>query len=327
MSMSETAIKWGILGTGNMAGRMVGCIRAMGGEVVAVGSRTTASAQAFAQRHAVGRAFGSYDQLAAEAEVDAVYIATTNDQHYANTIGCLRHQRAVLCEKPLTIDAEQTRELVATARSLGVLLVEAMWMRFQPFVPVLDDIIGSGAVGDINHLDASFSFRAEQGATKRWFSPDLGGGSLLDIGVYPLTLAHHLFGKPVTSRATATLASTGVDEQTAVCSHHSGGALSVLTSSFVAATAAEATIAGPGGRIRLQSPFHHCETILVESSGGSAVKRYDTSYAGDGLECEIAEVHRCLRESLLESPLMPHPDSIAIAEWTADILAQIGIRY
>ncbi|MFW2404297.1 MAG: Gfo/Idh/MocA family protein, partial [Gammaproteobacteria bacterium] len=291
------------------------------------GSRTTASAQRFAQRHAVEHAFGSYDQLTVEADVDAVYIATTNNQHYANAMSCLRHQRAVLCEKPLTLSAEQTRELVDTARTLGVLLVEAMWMRFQPFVPVLDDIIASGAVGDINHVEASFSFLAERGATNRWFGPYLGGGSLLDIGVYPLTLAYHLFGKPLATQATATLASTGVDEQTAICSQHSGGALSVLTSSFVAATAAEATIAGPGGRIRLQSPFHHCDTILVETSGSSAVMRYDTSYAGDGLECEIAEVHRCLRESLLESPLMPHADSIAIAEWTTQLLTQIGVRY
>lgn len=320
-------MKWGILGTGNMAGRMVGSIRAMGGEVAAVGSRTLASAQGFAQEHRVDRAFGSYDTLAAEADVDVVYIATTNDQHYINAMSCLRHRRAVLCEKPLTIDVAQTVELIDTARSLDVLLVEAMWMRFQPFIPVLDDIIGSETVGPISYLGAFYGYPAETGATTRWYSRGLGGGSLLDIGVYPLALAHYVFGAPEESWATAELAATGVDKQTVVCSRHAGDAISALTSSFVAATLAEATIAGSLGRIRLQPPFHHCPEILIETEGTPTVKRYDTSYPGDGLECEIAEVHRCLNESLIESPLMPHADSIAIAAWKTQILTQLGVSY
>lgn len=325
--MSSIAVKWGILGTGNMAGRMVGCIRTMGGDVSAVGSRKISTAQAFAERHGIPRAFGSYDQLAVEADVDAVYIATTNDQHFDNAMSCLRRRRAVLCEKPLTIDVRQTGELVATAQSVGVLLVEAMWMRFQPFMPVLDDLVGAGAIGPVRYLGAGFGYPVEEDATSRWYDPRLGGGSVLDLGVYPLTLAHYLLGAPEVSCATADLAGTGVDRQAVVCSRHATGAVSTLTSSFAAAIPAEAVIAGPRGRIRLAAPFYRCSQVSIETLGPATSKNYDTSYDGDGLECEIAEVHRCLDASLTESPLMPHAASIDVAAWSADILGQMGVRY
>lgn len=325
--MSGIAVKWGVLGTGNMAGRMVGCIRAMGGEVAAVGSRNIATARAFAEQHGIDRAFGSYDEVAAEADVDAVYIATTNNLHYDNAMSCLRHGRAVLCEKPLTTDVEHTRELIATARSLGVLLVEAMWMRFQPFMPVLNDIIGADKLGPIDYVGAAFGFPAPEDMTSRWYDRALGGGSVLDIGVYPLTLAYTLLGEPEVSLATASLAPTGVDRQAVVCSRHRDGALSALSSSFAAAIPAEAMIAGPRGRVRLPAPFYHCSELRLEAVEPAKTKTYDTSYAGDGLECEIAEVHRCLDAALIESPLMPHADSIAVATWTADVLAQIGVDY
>lgn len=321
------AVRWGVLGTGNMAGRMVGCIRAAGGTVKAVGSRNITTASAFAERHGIDSAFGSYAELAADADVDAVYIATTNDQHHANAMNCLRHRRAVLCEKPLTTDVGKTKELIATAQSLGVLLVEAMWMKFQPFMPVLEQIIRADALGPIRYLSAAFGFPAPRDATSRWHNRALGGGSVLDIGVYPLTLAHTLLGAPELTLAAAERATTGVDRQAVVCSRHRDGAMSALTSSFAAAIPAEAVIAGPRGHVRLPAPFYHCSELLVETIEPAGSKRYDTSYDGDGLECEIREVHRCLDQSLIESPLMTHADSLAVATWTDDILRQIGVSY
>ena len=179
-SREDELITWGILGTGSMAGRMVSCIRAMGGEVVAIGSRAKKSAQRFANEHNIGQTYDSYAALAREADVDAVYIATTNDQH----------GRAVLCEKPLTITVEQTQALIDAARSARVLLVEAMWMRFQPFVPLLDKMIDEDTIGPVKLVEAHFSFPIQEAPGSRWYDPKLGGGSLLDLGVYPLTLAH-----------------------------------------------------------------------------------------------------------------------------------------
>ena len=327
MTSIDNAITWGVLGTGNMAGRMVSCIRAKGGEVLAVGSRSMDSAQRFANRYGIEHAFDDYDALAAGADVDAVYIATTNDQHFANAMACIRHGRAVLCEKPLTINAQQTQELVDAARSAGVLLVEAMWMRFQPFIAVLDQLIEEDTIGSVSFLGAHFSFPIEASAESRWYNPELGGGSLLDLGVYPLTLAHYLLGEPETSFATGTLTPAGVDSQCVVSSKHAFDAVSTLSCSFIAAGSAEAVIAGKRGRIRLLTPFYHCPEIVVEPHSGSAARSINTEYPGDGLECEIAEVQRCLRGSLLESPLMPHADSIAIAAWRTRILDQIGVRY
>jgi predicted dehydrogenase len=160
-----------------------------------------ASAQRFAAEHDIEHTFDSYESLAQEANVDAVYIATTNDQHFRNAMECVRHGRTVLCEKPLTISAQQTRELVDAARSAGVLLVEAMWMRFQPFVPVLDKLIEEQVVGSVKYVEAHFSFPIQEAPSSRWYDPNLGGGSLLDLGVYPLTLAHYLLGEPQTSPA------------------------------------------------------------------------------------------------------------------------------
>jgi len=326
-SREDELITWGILGTGSMAGRMVSCIRAMGGEVVAIGSRAKNSAQRFANEHNIGQTYDSYAALAREADVDAVYIATTNDQHFQNAMACLQHGRAVLCEKPLTITVEQTQALIDAARSARVLLVEAMWMRFQPFVPLLDKLIDEDTIGPVNLLEAHFSFPIQEAPESRWYDPKLGGGSLLDLGVYPLTLAHYILGAPQTSVAVATLASTGVDSQCAVSSTHALGAVSTLSCSFSVAGAAEAMIAGERGRIRLTSPFFHCPKMVLETASVDAPRSIDTEYHGDGLECEIAEFHRCLRESLLESPLMPHADSVAIASWRMSILEQIGIRY
>jgi predicted dehydrogenase len=327
MTGTDKAITWGILGTGNMASRMVSCIRAQGGEVVAVGSRSNETARRFAEQHRVAHSFDSYESLAAEADVDVVYIATTNDQHFDNAMACIRNGRAVLCEKPMAITVDQTRELIDTARAAGVLLVEAMWMRFQPFIPVLDRLIRDNTIGPVRCVAANFGFPIPEDPASRWYDAKLGGGSLLDLGVYPLTLAHYLLGEPEKTFAAANLSSTGVDTQCSISSTHAGESMSTLSCSFSAASAAEAVIAGDNGRIRLVSPFYHCPEIVIQSPSGSAVRTIYTDYDGDGLECEIAEVHRCLRDALLESPSMPHADSMAVASWRMAILDQVGVRY
>ena len=225
---NDRGIRWGIMGTGNMAGRMVSCIRAMDGEVIAVASRANKSARAFASQHGIEMAFAGYEALAAEADVDVVYIATTNDQHYRNALSCIGHGKAVLCEKPLTVHLRETVALIDAARENDTLLVEAMWMRFQPFVPVLEDLIREQRIGPVRFLNAHFAFPASDDANGRWFNRELGGGSLLDIGVYPLTLANLVLGAANVSHAVATLAPTGVDAQCSISSVHAGGAMSML---------------------------------------------------------------------------------------------------
>lgn len=310
-----------------MAGRMAGVLAAHpGAALVAVGSRSADAAGAFAAEHDIPHAFGSYDGLIRGGGIDAVYVATTNQQHHPNTLGCLDAGIAVLCEKPIALDDAQAQEMVDTARRNGVLFVEAMWMRFLPFITRLEEMVSAGDLGRVSYVQADFGFPIPYEESSRWYAPELGGGSLLDMGVYPLTLAFHVLGPPEETKAVAVSAATGVDAQIGVVSRHAAGAVSVLASSFVADTAIEATIAGDLGRLRLASVFSHPPKMTLYRLD-RMVGEYDTALEGDGFEHQVEEMHRCLQEGLIESPKMPHADSVAVARWTTEIRRQVGVSF
>lgn len=305
---------------------MADTLRSRQAEIVAVGSERPGAAQEFAAEWEIGNALDSHRAVATLDDVDVVYVATTNDRHAQNALDCIAAGTPVLCEKPLTINARQARAVFEAARSAGVFAMEAMWMRFLPFVERLDQIIADGKIGDIRHISATFGYQATTDPARRWMNRDLGGGSLLDLGIYPLTLIHHLVGSPTSFEASAYLASTGVDTDVNVTSQHRNGVSALMTSTFTAQTANEATVAGTDGLIRIHAPFHHSPRLTVERRE-DAPETHDTSFDGHGFRFQVEETERCVGEGLVESPLRQHRDTLAVLEWMDAIRSRCGIEY
>ncbi len=316
-------IRWGVVSTGRMAAEMVAAIREAGGEVAAVASRSEETAGRFADRHGIPRRFGSTAALAS-AGLDAANVASTNQAHLDDARLLLEAGVAVLCEKPLALNAAQGAAMAEAARASGVFLMEAMWMVFQPAFEMLERLVAEGAIGPIHHLRADFGFPADLDPGGRLADPVLGGGALLDIGVYPLSLAHALLGPPTGFGSAAVLGPTGVDVQVGVCSVH-GDALTDLSASFLADTSMEAVVAGPEGRLRLHAPFHHSPQVSLHRRG-SEVQVWDTS-AGAGYVPQVREVHRCLARGLRESDRRPVTDTLEVLQWIDAVRRQIGVRY
>jgi predicted dehydrogenase len=264
--------------------------------------------------------------VAERDDVDVVYVATTNDLHLQNTLDCVELGKPVLCEKPIGINAQQARTMLEAAGEAGVFVMEAMWSRFQPFVAKVDELITSGAIGEIGQVLIDFCYLAPEDASRRWMKRELGGGALLDIGIYPLSLIHHWLGSPESFEAMARLGPTGVDIETNVLSRHAGGASGVAVSSFATDGANEGIIAGSEGLIRIHSPFHHSQVVTVEREG-EVLATHDVGYEGHGFKFEVAEVEKCLAEGLIESPMRPHRDTLEVMEWMDAIRARCGIEF
>ena len=320
-------IRWAILATGGIAASLADTIASMpDGEVIAVGSRSEETARAFAARHGIPRWYGSYDEAAQDPDVAAVYVATTNDLHHDNVLAAVAAGKAVLNEKPFALGASQAEAMIAAASDAGVFLMEAMWMRFQPYFTDLKRLISDGVVGDVRWVQADFGFPGDPKTQQRLFDPALGGGGLLDLGVYPLTFATTLLGMPTEFRVLDTPAESGVDAQLGIVLRHHGNALSMSSTSLIADLSGEATVGGTTGRIRVHAPFHHSQRLTIHRRGDQ-VEEIDASYEGSGYQFEVAEVHRCLREGLTESPVMPLSHSLAMMRLLDDIRAEIGLRF
>ena len=319
-------MRWGIAGTGRIAGAFAETIAAMDGHVVAaVSSSDSERAAGFASRHGIARSCGSHAALPATGDVDAVYVATTNDRHFTDALACIDAGIAVLCEKPLTLDSRSADQLMRAARSAGVFLMEAMWTRFLPSTVRVLELIAGGAIGDVQSVHADFGFPATLVAGGRLLDRSLGGGALLDIGIYPLSLIHLVAGAPTETRAVAVLAETGVDLQVSVASLH-GNVVSSASASFLADSSLEAVISGSTGRIRMHKPFHHTERLTIEGRD-AAIETIDLPLGGSGYRFEAAEVAHCLSAGSIESPRRPHADTLAVARWMDEVRAQIGVRY
>ncbi|MFV2109100.1 Gfo/Idh/MocA family protein [Micromonospora sp. LOL_015] len=320
--------RWGILATGGIAARFVEDLQLLpDAEVLAVGSRSVASAQAFADRYGIPRAYGSWDELAADGDVDVVYVATPHSAHHAATMTCLAADRAVLCEKPFTLDLASSTELVETARARDVFLMEAMWMRCNPTVRRVCELVDDGAIGEVVSVHADFGLAGPFGPQSRMRDRALGGGALLDLGIYPVSLAHLVLGRPDSVRSWAKLTPEGVDQNTGVLLGYESGAVAALTCGIVGATPVVATITGSTGRIALPDPFIcPSEFTLRRGTGAPEVVRV-VEPAGNGYQYEAAEVHRCLAAGLRESPLVPHAVTLEVMELLDTIRGQIGVSY
>jgi predicted dehydrogenase len=323
---SHPVTRWGILGTGNIAGQFAaGLARLPDARIVAVASRTQRRAEAFGDGVGAPHRYGSYAALLDDPDVDVVYIATPHTEHCANTMAALRAGKHVLCEKPFALNASEAEAMVAEARRRELFLMEATWMRFLPLMDEVRRILAAGTIGAPRMLMADFGFQAPFDPASRLFDRRLGGGSLLDVGVYPVSLASLVFGPPATVHSMAHLGQTGVDEQAGVLLGYAGGALALLASATRVETPQEATICGERGRIRIHSRWWVPEIMTV--TVGVEQEVIHRPMLGNGYGHEAAEVMRCLRERRIESPLMPLDETLAIMRTLDAIRGQWGLVY
>jgi predicted dehydrogenase len=320
--------RWGILGTGNISTSFVQDLRLLpDAEVVAVGSRSIGTATAFAEKHGIPRAYGTWADLAADGDLDVVYVGIPHSAHYEATLTCLTAGRAVLCEKPFTLDRASSAELVRVARDRGLFLMEAMWMRCDPLIRRIVALIADGAIGQVTSVHADFGAAGPFPPEHRMRARTLGGGALLDLGVYPVSLAHLLLGLPDQVRAWAKLGPEGVDENTGIVLGYDSGAVAVLSCGMLGATPVTATITGTGGRIELPAPFFRPGYAVLHRAAADAPETLTTELVGSGYQYEAAEVQECLRAGRIESPLVPHETTLAVMGLLDGIREQIGVHY
>lgn len=318
--MSDT-IGWGILGAGRIANLFAqGLGSVPDARLVAVGSRTPERLEDFGRTFPGTRLHGDYPALVEDPAVDVVYVATTNQLHRELSLLALRAHKPVLCEKPFTIDASEAREVIALARREGVFCMEAMWTRFLPLMRALPGLLASAGLGELRMLRADFGERNAYAADHRLFDPALGGGALLDLGIYPLSLAFYLLGKPRAVASAASLAPTGVDAQSAAVLEYGNGRLALLACSIVAKLPTDALIVAEAGQVHVHAPLYRPSeySITYFDRDGAGPRpdptRVSMAFEGNGYNYEAAEVMRCLRAGERESAVMPLDETLAIME-------------
>ena len=321
-------IRWGIIGTGNIAHKFAtGLQSCADAELVAVGSRKQETADAFGEAFNVPTRHASYEALANDPDVDVVYISTPHSLHRDNTILCLEAGKRVLCEKPFAINARQAEEMIRVAREKKLFLMDAMWSRFQPAEVKMRELIAQGAIGEVRMIHSDFGFRTGGVDPKqRLFNPELGGGALLDVGVYNVALASMLFGPPTQVKALAHLGETGVDEAAAVILAHKDGRLAVSSTAIRTRTMHEATIIGTEGWIRIDPPWWRTNGLTLTVHGKDP-EHIDTPMTGNGYNYEAEEVMACIRAAKLESDIMPLDETLSIMRTLDAIRAQWGLKY
>lgn len=308
----KDGIRWGIVGAGQIARKMADAIEfSSGAELHAIGSRTLESANAFARDYGAKRAYGSYEELYQDPDVDVVYVATPHPMHAENTLAALEAGKAVLCEKPLAMNAAEAEAMVASARAKGLFLMEAMWTRFLPAIVDVKRRVVAGEIGDLRMLHADFGFRTEFMPEHRLFNPALGGGALLDVGIYPVSLAHHLLGVPSRIHAEAAFGPTGTDEQTAVLLGYPDGQLATLTCAARTRTAHEAILCGADGLIRIRADWWSGSSFIFDRPNGTK-ETVELSTHPNGFLYEVEETVKCLREGKTESSVMSLDESLEI---------------
>ena len=319
-------IRWGILGTGRIAGIFAEGLTALSdAKLVAVGSRTAESAQRFASKFNVPRVHASYAALANDPEVDAIYVATPHTGHMEDTIRCIQAGKAVLCEKPFAVNAQQATQMIAAAKAAKVPLMEAMWTRFLPAVRKAVSLINEGAIGDVRMIQSDFGFRTEVNPSGRLFDKHLAGGGLLDVGVYCVSFSVMLLGAAHAATGIADIGTTGVDEQAAAVMSFDGGRLAYFSTAIRTSTPMEATVMGTNGSLRIESPFFAANKITLNRGGKTEV--IDVPFVGNGYNYEAAEVGRLIREQKIESDIMSWTDTMRTMEAMDRIRAVWGLRY
>ncbi|MFJ6522659.1 Gfo/Idh/MocA family protein [Streptomyces filamentosus] len=324
--MSDT-VRWGILATGGIAERFVTDLAGLeGAEAIAVASRTEASARAFADRLGIPRAYGDWDGLLADPDVDVVYVATPHHAHREAAGRALAAGKAVLCEKAFTLNAREAGELVGIARERGLFLMEAMWMYCNPLVRKLAELVRDGAVGEVRTVQADFGLAGPFEAGHRLRDPSVGGGALLDLGVYPVAFAQLLLGEPDSVQAHARISPEGVDLNTGMLLGWESGASALLSCSLEADTPLTAAVTGTAGRIEVPRGFFFPERFTLYREGAEP-EEFVNGDDPHSMRHEAAEVMRCLRAGETESPLVPLDGTLAVMRTLDAVRDRVGVRY
>ena len=323
-------IRWGILACGRIAKKFAADLQLVeGAELVAVASRSQERAEAFAKEFPAKHVLGSYEALVALEDVDVIYVASPHSHHYEHTLLCLNHGKAVLCEKAFAINSKQAGEMVALARTNKVFLMEALWTRFLPHYLKVKDMIRNGELGELKGVMANFGFKPQEPVPQRLFDPALGGGALLDIGIYPVFLAQSLLGVPDDITAHMNPAHTGVDEQCSIQFKYKNGMSANLFATLASNLETDADIFGTAGRIRLTSRFYEPSATIqyypghVESRSLVPLEREP----GFGYQHEARHVGECLRQGLIESPVWGLDDTLKLMETLDRVRVAMGLKY
>ncbi|WP_422105510.1 Gfo/Idh/MocA family protein [Winogradskyella sp.] len=318
-------IKWGIVGLGNISDQFVTDLCMVDtAEVYAVASRTQNKADAFAKKFSAEKAYGSYEDIFKDPQVDIIYIGTPHDSHAELSIKAMTHGKHVLCEKPVALNYEQALKMVNASKAHKKFFMEAFWTRFNPSVQEALYQIRKGVIGKVKYINADFAFYVPVTEGSRMTNKELGGGTLLDMGVYPLFLSYVVLGMPKKVLASANFYASGCDKQTAMILQYDD-AQAVLHSSFVSPSNMMATISGEAGRINLNSVWHETQSYSLLKN--NHVVDYAHPTKGKGFTYEIEECHRCIREHKIESDLWSHQDSLNLISIVDEVRKQIGLKY
>ncbi len=320
-------VRWGIIGTGAIAKKFATALKHLpDAKLVAVASRSQVTADEFGRALDVEQRHASYDALVNDRQVDAVYVATPHSAHKENALAALAANKPVLVEKPFTINAREAAQVIDFARQRQLLVMEAMWTRFLPLYVRLRELLAQQVIGDVRLLTAEFGFKAGPTANRRLFDPALGGGALLDLGVYPVSVASMLFGTPTELAGVASLGTTGVDEQCAATLRYPQGQIAVIGCSLQADTAMEISLRGSAGSIRIHAPAWKSTAFTLRRHGGKE-EIVQCPFEGNGYQFEAIEFMNCLRENKLESATIPLAETLSIMGTLDRLRAQWGLRY
>jgi predicted dehydrogenase len=325
--MTYKVFNWGVIAPGGIARKFVHDLQFVpNARLHAVASRSLERAQAFASEFGASYAFGSYEEIVNCEGLDVIYIATPHSEHYANTIMCLNAGIPVLCEKAFAVNSKQLAQMINLAQSKKVFLQEAIWTRFHPAIKKVLEIIEAGEIGKIIHIAADFGFKAPYDLTNRIYNKALTGGSLMDIGIYPLFISKLLLGNPKTIKAVGTLAVTGVDVNCSIALNYESGATASLFSTVATVTETICSIYGEKGKILIHGRFHETKAITLEVFGSEPIT-IPTQRLGHGYSYEAEDVHRCLNEGLIENNLLPLSFSADLMKIMDEVRSQIGVFY
>ena len=317
---------WGILGPGGIAQAFAKDLTFIEGHTIgAVGSRSLANAQSFAKTFG-GTAYGSYEELVADSGIDAIYVATPHPAHHDNVILALNAGKPVLCEKPFAVNAQQAQAMVDAAAKNKVALMEAMWARFLPHYAKVREIVASGVLGPILSIHADHGQRLADQGIARLVDPQLAGGALLDLGIYPISFAHMILGNPTSITSKAVMTDRGVDAQTSMIFSYDNGAQAVLTTTMIEQTPCRAVVAGLHGWLEIDRTFYNPASMRVILNDGS-VTEYPNAYVGHGLREQAESFKQIVQSGAVESKVLTWKDTVDIMKSMDTVRSQIGLKY
>ena len=317
---------WGILGPGGIAQAFAKDLTFIEGHTIgAVGSRSLTNAQSFANTFG-GTAYGSYEELVADSGIDAIYVATPHPAHHDNVILALNAGKPVLCEKPFAVNAQQAQAMVDAAAKNKVALMEAMWARFLPHYAKVREIVASGVLGPILSIHADHGQRLADQGIARLVDPQLAGGALLDLGIYPISFAHMILGNPTSITSKAVMTDRGVDAQTSMIFSYDNGAQAVLTTTMIEQTPCRAVVAGLHGWLEIDRTFYNPASMRVILNDGS-VTEYPNAYVGHGLREQAESFKQIVQSGAVESKVLTWKDTVDIMKSMDTVRSQIGLKY